>query len=386
MLRYFATNRSMESLGRAVKSNKTSERHKLASGGYYFVDMEKYMRFYMGTTESEEMPVGAVIPNSGKEVFDDFLTDERIGSIVVCVHGFNVALFEAFTWFRVLTDTMKHLPKVGGKVITSPSDLANAKGAAKGSLTAFIGFSWPSNGNVLSYPSDQREAIGSKAAFGALLARLKTTGKSVNLICHSMGNFLACHTFAALVNKLIVPPVAIGNDDLMALFERGEKVKGTEVVKRDGWLIDNYVMIAPDVERRHVTKCTANATDAEDVETDYIGPFYSGLQHLVDRKINCYSRFDGALSVSNIEKIPREVAHSVGDAASKLTFGLLDFLERNPDQKWEKRLGEAPAPVNASPGFTSVNATELANRKIDHSDHIDSQHVVARIAEELGIK
>ena len=129
-----------------------------------------------------------------------------------------------------------------------------------------------------------------------------------------------------------------------------------------------------------ITKC-----DSAGVETDYVGPFYSGLQHLVKKKVNIYSRFDGALSVSNIEKVPRKIIHAAGDAASNLSFGLLDFLERNPDQKWEKRLGEAPAPVNAPPNFVSVNATELANRKIDHSDHIDSTHIVIRIAKELEI-
>ena len=114
-------------------------------------------------------------------------------------------------------------------------------------------------------------------------------------------------------------------------------------------------------------------------------PSIRGSSIWSELKVNFYSRFDGALSVSNIEKAPREVAHAVGDAASKLTFGLLDFLERNPDQKWEKRLGESPAPENAPPGFVSVNATELANRKIDHSDHIDSTQIVARIAKELEI-
>lgn len=29
---------------------------------------------------------------------------------------------------------------------------------------------------------------------------------------------------------------------------------------------------------------------------------------------------------------------------SKITLGLLDFRKRNPDYKWEKRLGEAPIP------------------------------------------
>ena len=76
---------------------------------------------------------------------------------------------------------------------------------------------------------------------------------------------------------------------------------------------------------------------------------------------------------------------AVADAASRPTFGLLDFLDRNPDQHWEEPLGEAPAPANAAPGFTSGNATELANRKVGHSDHIDAPEVVNRIAEELEI-
>ena len=215
-----------------------------------------------------------------------------------------------------------------------------------------------------------------------LIARLKLTGKKINLICHSMGNFLACHTFAALVNKLIIPPVAVGSQNMLDLLERGNKAQNTEaVIRPDGdWLIDNYVMLAPDVERRHVTKCAGGT-----VETDYVGQFYSGLQHLVRRKINFYSRFDGALAVSDLQKVPREAVRAVGDTISKWTFGIMDFLERNPDQRWEKRLGEAPAPFNAAPGFSSVNATEVANRKIDHSDHIDSRPVVERIAEELKI-
>ena len=118
---------------------------------------------------------------------------------------------------------------------------------------------------------------------------------------------------------------------------------------------------------------------------EYQGPFYSGLQHLVRKQVNVYSRFDSVLKLSGYEKAPREWAHSIGDAASEMTFGLLDFLKRNPDQRWEKRLGSAPAPLNAAPGFVSVNATELAGRRIGHGDHIDSLPIVKRIARELGI-
>ena len=382
MLKYFATNRATEHLGRAVGKGNSGDRHKLSRGGYYFVDMEEYMRFYLATTDAGEMPAEAIVRDSDQHVFGDFLTRKEIGAIVVCVHGFNVELFEALTWFRVLVDTMKHVEGVGDRIVTSPAELSEKTGVKDGTLTAFIGFSWPSNGNVISYGSDQKEAVGSAAAFASLIARLKLTGKKVNLVCHSMGNFLACHTFANLVNKLFVPPAAVDNRTILDLLERGSKEEHSEVVTRseDDWLIDNYVMLAPDVERRHVTKCDGGA-----VETEYVGQFYSGLQHLVRRKINFYSRFDGALAVSNLEKVPREAIQAVGDTASKLTFGLLDFLERNPDQRWEKRLGEAPAPFNAAPGFTSVNATELANRRIDHSDHIDSRPVAERIAAELGI-
>ena len=382
MLKYFATNRAIEHLGRAVGKGKSGDRHKLSRGGYYFVDMEEYIRYYLATTDADEMPTEAIVTDSDQHVFRDFLSEKRIGAIVVCVHGFNVELFEALTWFRVLVDTMKHLDGIGERIVTSPADLSEKTGVKDGALTAFIGFSWPSNGNVFSYGSDQKEAVGSVGAFASLIARLRLTGKKVNLICHSMGNFLACHTFASLVNKLIVPPPAVESRMILDLLERGDKEVNSEVVTRsdDAWLIDNYVMLAPDVERRHVTKCDGGA-----VETEYVGQFYSGLQHLVRRKINFYSRFDGALAVSNLEKVPREAIRAVGDTANKLTFGLLDFLERNPDQRWEKRLGEAPAPFNAAPGFTSVNATELANRRIDHSDHIDSRPVVERIAAELKI-
>ncbi len=389
MPRFFATNRAMHRLGRILDEKDRDTRHLLSRGGYYFVDMEEYMRFYLGTVRGDEMPRGAVVRDSNEKVFsEDFLGDPRVDSVVVCVHGFNVELFEAFTWFRILTDTMKSL---GKPIVTSPPERTEDaeepneateepnEDTDEQGLSAFIGFSWPSNGNVLSYSSDQKEAIGSAAAFGSLLSRLKRSGKSVNLLCHSMGNFLACHTLAALVNKHSVPYGASG-DEMTALFERGTKKDDSEEVEREDWLIDNYVMLAPDVERRHVTKCAGG-----NVETDYVGPFYSGLQHLVRKQANVYSRFDSILKLSTYEKAPREWAHSIGDAASEVTFGLLDFLKRNPDQRWEKRLGAAPAPLNAAPGFVSINATELTNRRIGHGDHIDSRPIVKRIATELGI-
>ena len=171
MLKFFATNRSLDRLGRAVKARQ--DRHNLERGGYYFVDTEQYMKYYLGTTDREEMPASAVVKNSQERVFENFLGDERTARIVVCVHGYNSELHETITWFRILTDTMKHLPEVGERVVTAPDDLTTETSNA----TVFIGFSWPSDGTVFNYHSDQREAEGSAPAFASLVARLRATGK-----------------------------------------------------------------------------------------------------------------------------------------------------------------------------------------------------------------
>ena len=140
-LRYFATNRDMENLGRRVERKK---RKSLETGGYYFVDMRTYMDFYLGEVDSDQMPPGALVESSQKDIFGTaFLGHESVKRVVVCVHGFNVELFEAFTWFRVLTDTMRHLPELAPRIVTDP-DLEEdaAKLAATppdGGLTAFIG-------------------------------------------------------------------------------------------------------------------------------------------------------------------------------------------------------------------------------------------------------
>ena len=391
MPQFFATNRALEHLGRSLAADK---------GGAVCVTscraegtISSTCTSTCGSTSGPRTTIRCRREPSSRDsnttVFREFVSDERIKSVVVCVHGFNTELHEAFTWFRILTDTLKNLrgvehDRIGDRVVTSRKDLRLKPAADKNSLTAFIGFSWPSDGTVFKYASDQREAIRSAATFAHLLTRLKLRGKSVNLACHSMGNLIACHTLAALVNKHLVPPIAAEDKKALKFFKRGDThdVDDAEYVTRPNgeWLVDNYVMIAPDVERRHVTKCFGAG-----VETDYVGQFYSGLQHLTRRITNVYSRFDTALTVSNLEKVPREAVLTAGDAASKVSLGLLDFLARNPDQRWEKRLGEAPAPRNAAPGFQSVNATELADRRIDHSDHIDSRRVVRAIADALDI-
>lgn len=424
-LRYFATNREMEHLGRIAKEIHREEaadtattrkvsradqeqsdrklRLDLQKGGYYFVDMARYMAFYFGEVDTTKMPADAIVADSHDAVFAKFLDNDRVGRVVICVHGFNVHLNAAHQWFRIFGDTIRHAPGLKDRFVADPTDpLLTQGGIGSGQLSALIGFSWPSNGSVLAYSRDQSDAMMSSQALAGLISRIIVHGKKVDLICHSMGNLVACHMLQGLVNKVFVPgcfteeylrslTAKYGNKhpmnarlpraatDLLPLVNR-DTVPAHEKARRgSACFIDRYAMIAADVERRHITKAADKTA-----ESDYIGPYFSGLEHLVGTACNVYSRFDGALGVSNLEKKPKDMALSIGDRISKLSFGLLDFLERNPDYKWEERLGSGPHPTSAPPNLRSLNATEVAGRKIDHSDHIDSPEVVRQIAEFLS--
>jgi adenine-specific DNA methylase len=137
--------------------------------------------------------------------------------------------------------------------------------------------------------------------------------------------------------------------------------------------------LAADVERRHVTKCIAIKEKRE----SYIGQFYSGLEHLVGQVHNFYSRFDGALAISNYEKIPRKALVEAKGVMDRITFGMIDFFKRNPDEKWEQRLGSTQHPIIAPPNMKSHNAVELSGREIGHSDYVDSREIAEEIAKIL---
>ena len=57
-IRYFATNRALTDLGRAVGNR--DDRLTLQRGGHYFVDMDRYMAHYLGEVEAETMPIEAI--------------------------------------------------------------------------------------------------------------------------------------------------------------------------------------------------------------------------------------------------------------------------------------------------------------------------------------
>ena len=64
-IRYFATNRALTNLGRAVSAR--NRRLQLQRGGYYFVDMDRYMAYYLGEVEADTMPVEAIVGNDREE-------------------------------------------------------------------------------------------------------------------------------------------------------------------------------------------------------------------------------------------------------------------------------------------------------------------------------
>lgn len=383
-IRYFATNRDRENLG---QNRFRKKRISLQKGGYHFVNMQAYMSYYLSEVDAKSMPEEVIVENSPKEVFDNFLGNDRIGSVVVCVHGFNVHFHQAQTWFGILTDSLMKCECLRGKIVTDPLDkqqkkLLTGKNTAKGSLTAFIGFSWPSNGSVFSYLGDQREALGSASILGNIILRLRRLKNkpSVNLICHSMGNFLTCH----MLKKMLEEEAGKASKELRIRLDR---LQDQNVPPGERYFIDRYIMLAADVERRHVTKCVTNASKIgkDDEATTYIGPFYSGLEHLAGQVHNFYSRFDGALAISNLEKVPRKLVENSKGFLDKVTFGMLDFLEKNPDHKWEQRLGATQHPMIAPPNMQSHNTTELSGREIGHSDYVDSMEIVDAIAQVLSL-
>ncbi len=65
-IRYFATNRDRENLGR---DHSRKERINLQKGGYHFVNMQAYMSHYLSEVETKTMPGEVIVQDSQKEGF-----------------------------------------------------------------------------------------------------------------------------------------------------------------------------------------------------------------------------------------------------------------------------------------------------------------------------
>ena len=379
-IRFFATNRDRQNLGRNV-DRKT--RIQLQKGGYHWVDMKKYMAHYLATTDPSAMPSEVIIEDSQKTIFTNFLCKDTVKRIIIGIHGFNVPFHGALTSFSVLADTLSvALQDLGTTLITEPiiheefersQDGESLKSVrfeydpildqAGQDLTAFVGFSWPSNGKVLDYLFDRAEAVQTAPALASLISYIRTQKPHVkiHIVAHSMGNYLTCNMFEALVNKSFKPTYS--NDEIDKQIER------LDVCGKDAFFVDRYVLLAPDLERREVTQCDVNTVPG--TNSEYIGPFYAGLQHLVQESHLFYSRYDNALKASVAEKDVVQESFQKG----------VEFF-RGPDlqKRWENSLGLNPLPALAPSNMYSHNATALTNRTIDHGDYFDAPEIIKRMA------
>jgi esterase/lipase superfamily enzyme len=367
-IRYFATNRDRDKLGRNLERDK---RIQLQKGGYHWLNMDEYMSHYLGTTDSSSFPEEVYILDSDQCIFNDFLSRNSVKRIVICVHGFNVELHEAHTWYTIFTTTLGYTSADGGALkrtlITDPLDPDQKRLLENDAndLTAVVGFSWPSNGNAVTYEGDRTEALSSRTALANMIGRVKAKcpQASVVLIAHSMGNLLSCQMLAGIVDEEFQLP-DFKLPDYRALWQTNNPQR----------FVDKYIMIAPDIERRQVTQCDLKIEEGEKevLRSIYLGPYYAGLKYAVGEVHNFYSRFDKALLISNTEKSVREKIENVKEF----------FTGRdNPETKYEQRLGLTEHPRAIAPAnMYSHNAVALSNREIDHSDYQDCLPVMEQIA------
>ena len=398
-IRYFATNRDRENLGRDVSR---STRLKMQKGGYNWIDTKAYMSYYLAETNPDRMPPEALIHASQEPVFDNFIGKPSVRRVLICIHGFNVPLHGAITAFTVLADTLKYTNLFGedsnnSELIVDPTikESKQKLNDPQNNLTAVVGFSWPSNGSILNYNSDRTEAATSAPVLANLISVIREAnpGAAIFVIAHSMGNFLTCTMLHDLAEQKYTPLRNSAQEKDRLRF-RGEKQDGTK------FFLDGYFMLAPDVERRHVTKCyksgeptfenekltfeekairearsspIPDATLGGNENVYYLGPFFEGLLHLVGGIYLFYSRHDQALKASKVEKEIREHKDDLKEF----------FMGRDQDNLWEDSLGLNPAPPLAPPNMYSFNASTLCNMQIDHGNYFDSMGIAEKMAKEI---
>lgn len=379
-IRYFATNRDPENLAQLF-GRRT--RLGLWRGGYHFVDMKKFMSHYLATVDDRDMASDVLVQQSEEEVFGDkFLGSPGVGAVAICVHGYNVDFHEACTSFSILAESLRNSASGKSFVMDPVKDkrVLCENRSNRNDLIAIIGFSWPSNGKIADYALDQRDAVGSASTLANLIGRIRCAlpDLQVHVISHSMGNLLVCEMLKVLIRQEHRPIIPHNLED--GPLSARLKCRSADGTKTQ-FFVDRLIVLAADVERRHITKSVLSGTG--DDERAYEGPYYRGLHHLVNEIYSFYSRHDRILDISNVEKAIRGKGVAVKGFLDRMTLGLVSFLERNPDHKWEERLGATRHPPNAPPNMQSRNAVELTGREIGHGDYVDSKELAQEIAKIL---
>ena len=95
-IRYFATNRDRENLGRDIDRQR---RIKLQKGGYHWLDMYHYMSHYLATTDTTTMPPEVIIPDSEATVFTPFLSRPAVKRIIVATP--NGSMRASSAWLSI---------------------------------------------------------------------------------------------------------------------------------------------------------------------------------------------------------------------------------------------------------------------------------------------
>lgn len=403
-IRYFATNRHQDDLTRVLDQSVSRD---IQRGGFHWIDAKRYMSYYLAETKNSQMPKETVIHRSNETIYKNFLSKPSIKRIIIGIHGFNVPLHGALTSFSILADTLRDTdatktPEKRLNLIVDPT-LGKEKELLENdnnNLTAMVGFSWPSNGSVMDYSADRVEAVSSASGLAGMINVIHQANPTakVFIIAHSMGNFLTCHMLKGLIRKEFSPYTASESgkdpDTKARLSYRG--MDGGE----EKFFVDGYFMLAPDIERRQVTKCYESGDPTYETEqiseesgkkpeqVYYTGPFFDGIFNLVGGTYLFYSRHDQALKASRIEKEIRERKGNVKrfiigrDMDNRQNSRLWDDNQWD-DNRWEDSLGLNPCPPQAPPNMYSFNASTLAGMEVDHGNYFDMRGIVEKIAEEI---
>lgn len=119
-------------------------------------------------------------------LYDDMCKDDAKNDTLVFIHGFQCG-------FDCFIENMRHLK---ASYVDNPNS----------NIARIVGFTWPSNNNLLQYPADRADAIYAGEAFARGWHKLlqffhevvgvdKRCGNAIHLLAHSLG----CQVFEQMV-------------------------------------------------------------------------------------------------------------------------------------------------------------------------------------------
>ncbi|MBY6067993.1 alpha/beta fold hydrolase [Leisingera aquaemixtae] len=168
------------------------------------------------------------------------------GHILIFVHGFNTDQFDMLERHRLIRRGL----------------------AAHGFPGAVVSYDWPSNGSVLGYASDRRDAR--RAAEELFFHGIRWLGRmqradcayNVHVLAHSMGCFL--------------------------VREACDYADDDHETAQSGWLVSQMAFVAADISQKSMRAGNANS---------------SSLYRRCARLTNYYSLYDETLSVSEVKRV-----------------------------------------------------------------------------------